>query len=642
MLEIINYGNIITNYNNTPSQSWWSGGYTNRYRSSLGYDRRALYNYSKISYNPYERTYTNISDVYNTKELLSAAYRAVRDIVVILDLPFVVKICLSHSTFTSKQNNIRHMFLSTKILGENSLTDSEKIDALCGDGVHEAAHIKYSEVRVFNSFKNLIESSYTLEECSFILLLFNILEDERVEDKLLRDRPGYLTYVTNKKNLEYECNFSGVIEYHKRVESEFEKIYNIISFIRYRDKWAEDESSKKLDENIFIEIKDLLGPLYESDTINTRGVCELSIKLFETIKHFILDSSSLVPDEIIHEIVSDMSWYTPLISGFDEESNDPTTKSFMYKNTIYGNSECESDDEDLLLYEELAEGTIDCPEEGQYFIYIKSSPEDRAKYDKIKDEISKYIPSIRKLLIAQTKDYDYNIHGCRHGLLDTTKLAEAYQGVPQVYTRKGHVQTNNQAVCILIDESGSMDGRKIHAARKAAILLNESFSGIPGLDLFIYGHTADLEPITQNESPGAVDISIYKEPFSKKCEKDGLNLIHVSSKCENKDGVAILNVAKRIRKFTTEHCLMFVISDGEPSAVDYRCNYAVDHTRSSIKKVENLYDMEIIGICIDNVYCANRLYSKYIDLKYNLEKFPRDLGRIIKDSILKSRKIITS
>ena len=633
MLEVINYGNI-TNYNNTPSQSWWSGGYTNRYRSSLGYDRRALYDYSRISYNPYERTYTSISDVYNIKELLSAAYKAVRDIVVILDLPFVVKICLSKETFIRKHpDNTRYMFLATKILEEKSLTDSEKIDALCGNGVHEAAHIKYSEVRVFLSFKNLVASKYNPEECSFIHLLFNILEDERVEDKLLRDRPGYLTYITNKKNIEYEYHLS---KYHKGVYSELDKIYDIISFIRYRDKWAEDESSKNLvDENIFIEIKNLLGPLYESDTINTKGVCELSIKLFEIIKYFILDPSSLIPDGIISRIVTDMFWYTPLISGFDDECTS-SANSYIPRNTI----DCTRDDE-LLLYENLAEGSIDCQEEGHYFIYVESSPGDRERYNDIKDSISKYIPSIRNLLVAQTKNYDYNIYGCRHGLLDTTKLAEAYQGVPQVYIRRGHVQTNNQAICILIDESGSMDGSKMEAAREAAILLNESFSGIPGLDLFIYGHTADIEPVTERTSCGAVDISVYKEP-SKKCEKDGINLYRIYSKCENKDGVAILDVAKRVRKFTTDHCLMFVISDGEPSAMNYRNGYAIEHTKSAIKTVESTYDMDIIGICIDNVYCAKNLYSKYIDLNYDLENFPKDLGKIIKESILKSRKVITS
>ena len=59
---------------------------------------------------------------------------------------------------------------------------------------------------------------------------------------------------------------------------------------------------------------------------------------------------------------------------------------------------------------------------------------------------------------TSNRNYEFNIHGCRSGLLDEAKIAEAYQGVPQVYIRKGKVETSNSAVVVLIDESGSMGG----------------------------------------------------------------------------------------------------------------------------------------------------------------------------------------
>ena len=60
-------------------------------------------------------------------------------------------------------------------------------------------------------------------------------------------------------------------------------------------------------------------------------------------------------------------------------------------------------------------------------------------------------------------------------MLDTNKLAEAYQAVETVYSNKFKRTTPGLDVCVLIDESGSMSGTNISSARKCAILLNEVF-----------------------------------------------------------------------------------------------------------------------------------------------------------------------
>ena len=617
------------------SKNWW-GKSNVRYKSSLGYSESTLYDYSKLSYGGYRTSFTNPENEEQVKKLLTSSYNAVREIVVILDLPFKVKICFSKDTFfQAHSDTVRHLFISTKCLDDKKISDSEKIDILCGIGVHESAHIKYSEVRTYMSFiTTLNDSSMSNKKKKFILLLFNILEDERVEDLLLKDRPGYLMYITNRKSWEYK---KSVIERSKYTDQE-NIFYKIIKFIRYRDKWNEDgdvDTVPSYLEDLFGKIKNLLEPIYESN-LNTKDICSIAIKLSDLLTS---DTNLCLTENHMEFIdIALRSSYTPLYSGQDLDQDIdykylfPSAYDFMTRMV---------DNRYLQLVESISDGSIIVPKKDHYFIRVNNdesiSSSDKYIYNTIKSRVSKYVPSIRRLLIAQSRNYDFIIHGCRYGLLDTTKLAEAYQGVPQVYVRKGEVKTSNLAVCILIDESGSMSGTKIEAAQDAAVLLNEAFSGVPGIDLFIYGHTADILP-NGSERYGVVDIAIYKEPNSG----SDYNLIKISAKSENRDGLAILDIAKRLRSFTSEYCIMFVISDGEPSAVGYRGMTAVKDTRLRINEVESKYNIDIVGICIENYGTAKDIYTKYLDLSYDLSEFPKALGKVIKNLVLKTRETTTS
>ena len=93
-------------------------------------------------------------------------------------------------------------------------------------------------------------------------------------------------------------------------------------------------------------------------------------------------------------------------------------------------------------------------------------------YNEVKTQLG---VSITPLVNAFSKffvEQKYNLSGLRRGKLDTGKLAEAYQNVETVYTQTFERITPGLDLCLLIDESGSMDGSKIDTAQQAAISLN--------------------------------------------------------------------------------------------------------------------------------------------------------------------------
>ena len=278
----------------------------------------------------------------------------------------------------------------------------------------------------------------------------------------------------------------------------------------------------------------------------------------------------------------------------------------------------------------ILEGTVERGDSDK--VFFEKPKGDRNDYLRDVRAVQKYVPRLKKILTGTDKNYDFNIQGCRSGILDTTKLAEAYQGVPQVYLRQGHVRTNKSTICVLIDESGSMGGKKEILARQAAILLNETFGKSLGVDLYIYGHTADIGSI------GYINLSVYREgshynpkfSLSKSCAKS-----------QNRDGDAILEVAKRVRKFTKENCIMFVISDGSPCANGYEGIPAIKDTAAKVKEAEKL-GFGIIQISIDAVYRVEDMFDTYIDIGYNLEEMPKLLNEIVKTKVIKTKHTTVS
>ena len=267
-------------------------------------------------------------------------------------------------------------------------------------------------------------------------------------------------------------------------------------------------------------------------------------------------------------------------------------------------------------------------------VFYKNSKDKKSLYLEISRGVSKFVPCIRKKILDVDKNTTINIYGCRQGLLDTSKIAEAIQGVPQVYYRTCEVKTSKVAVGILVDESGSMSGDRINRAREAAILLNEALGSIPGVELFIYGHSAD------QHRPGNTEITIYREPgYNNKYA-----LASISDKYENRDGIAILETAKRIRKFTKTPTLLFVISDGSPSARDYRGEEAIIDTGKKVKLVESTMGMSVVQITISdfyNDYCSHyikNMFSKSIHLEDNLDDLAIELGKVLRNAVIENKE----
>lgn len=604
---------------------WGRSIFRKSYKSSVGNSGELSRTINRSSW--YGESYYSYSSVGKEEDaqlskLIEKAYSSVKDMITIMDFPFLIRVNLnegsdkssSYSDYFSEEkrdNSERRIAVPSKIF--DSTEDNEtKINAFCGFGLHEAAHLRYTYLRVYLNFLSFISGKYTFEEGEIIKIFINLLEDNRVEDLLLTERPGFQDFIDcaksyNSKTLEEKLN----IMRERKLILFFKTLIGILRFPGLIEEEVLEEYSE-----VYKEVQEKITPYPE----NLKDICSVSESIFKIIKKKKL--SDIDPAELkkILFLINGTESITSIMYGVDLDSGRKIDKSKV--------SRLLSSKDSLTM--KILEGTVERGDSDK--VFFEKPKGDRNDYLRDVRAVQKYVPRLKKILTGTDKNYDFNIQGCRSGILDTTKLAEAYQGVPQVYLRQGHVRTNKSTICVLIDESGSMGGKKEILARQAAILLNETFGKSLGVDLYIYGHTADIGSI------GYINLSVYREgshynpkfSLSKSCAKS-----------QNRDGDAILEVAKRVRKFTKENCIMFVISDGSPCANGYGGIPAIKDTAAKVKEAEKL-GFGIIQISIDAVHRVEDMFDTYIDIGYNLEEMPKLLNEIVKTKVIKTKHTTVS
>ena len=321
--------------------------------------------------------------------------------------------------------------------------------------------------------------------------------------------------------------------------------------------------------------------------------------------------------EVEKELSKDLDALDDLLSSLATKNGDRTLEDSDIAKSLK---------KDKYLKAQELEGLV---EKGEGKAFFTKAPENESQYNNSLTRVRQYINPVRQALKYHCLESDISLKGMQNGLLDTSKLAEAVQGVSTVYMQERHVRCNRRAVCILIDESGSMNGDRERAARDTAILLNEALGSLKSVDLFIYGHTADVRV------KNGTDLHVYREKGY--CPKYALGSSEAD--WQNRDGDAIREVAARVRRQTKEHVLMFILSDGEPCADKYYGPAAITDTRKAVLKVTAM-GFTPVQICIEASYDPSQMFDNYIIMD-DMSTLAKELSKVIKDSLIKNIKRTT-
>lgn len=545
------------------------------------------------------------------EEMIKNAYGLACDMVAVMDTPEKVEVKITPDQSCTDAQTV---WVATKVFDDPDLSVGKKLDTFIGLAVHEGCHLLYTDF-----------GATPTGEDPAVHALQNIIEDERIERECGDSRPGLTNFLAAAKYYYFD-RYRQLLQKQGRLESldTPKRLMNaILSFIRYPK--ALEQADVKEFCDVLLTVREVLSP-YPSSTSESLVAAR---KIYEAMKEYLRNQpvqstkgqdgssgqksksgrkktgseggsqESSTSDSQISKSIGDMQEALNTLSK-------PTGTTGLSDNEISSTVQQENGKVGKVCEGKLERGS-------QAHTFIEKASENKDIYEDARERIKQYIPAISKSLRCMSSEYKLSLRGMRSGMLDTGKLAEAIQGVPTVYLREGEVKADRVAVCILLDESGSMWGGGEQAARDTAVLLNEALGTLPNVDLYIYGHTA-----------AKVNTSLYV--YREKGFKKRFALGTTASRAGNHDSIAIREAASRIRRFTKEQCLFFVISDGAP-------NESPALVKKSVQEISK-DGFKVIAVSIDPYYDPATMYENNVVFT-DLKTFAIELGKMVKATLVK-------
>lgn len=485
----------------------------------------------------------------------------------------------------------KKVVVGTGILNETGKTFAQKADIMLGLTTHEMAHVLHS------TFGHLSKV-----DDDFHKSILNVIEDERIEYLLCEEFPGYANNISDTKQYFFDEKYivEDALKTKEMSEEEryatelFDIFFKLVRYPKYLNPDILDKYEMELDQ-----IKAVLNPY----PINSKEAFKSSKLIRDIFNKAIKKKIEECKRKSEGDATEDSKSEDESSEGttHEESSTEETSAAPSPEDTGSGDSEGEPmptptkstesaageiekkiaammkdfmSDNDSAKKVEVAKDVekIDFKEEFVYDSDTKSifrtGISNKSMYEIYLAAVKSDASRLAKNLFTRVFNEASTLRGLRSGNLDESKLIEAVHGVKNVHMRTTAKEVKAVNIVMLIDESGSMncDGN-YHQAAKAAILIEKAFETFPVGQLFIYGFTADAywKPSGTYLSKDYNQIIRYREP--------GLNVKYglgdVKPRANNRDGHAIRAVANRVRQFTNEPMLFFIISDGAPSADAY-------------------------------------------------------------------------
>lgn len=226
-----------------------------------------------------------------------------------------------------------------------------------------------------------------------------------------------------------------------------------------------------------------------------------------------------------------------------------------------------------------------------------SNPEVYEEYRKI---VESDAHELAKLIKRQFKTKPGRVKRADHGDLNLMRYKDPNFRSPLIFDKKKPREKHCAAVMLLVDESGSMGGRRITNARLAAIMLAEAMAEA-GIPCSVVGHSGD----------DRYNYSVELEHYTtfKNASADRASLAMIEARCQNRDGPAIRWASSILKKRPERNKLMIVISDGQPAADRYYGEEAIFDTKAAIRDAKRLHN--IVGVILEAGSSTDILKTMY-------------------------------
>lgn len=195
--------------------------------------------------------------------------------------------------------------------------------------------------------------------------------------------------------------------------------------------------------------------------------------------------------------------------------------------------------------------------------------------------ISNIVSQFKRIFRNDVSEKEYR----NSGRVSMRRLSSGTRSARVFERRKSPSNKSDMAVIILVDESGSMHGKKTEQARLTAVILAEVFARLD-VPIKVVGFTESMNTVEH-----------YHYQSWKNSPQERCKLLNITARSANFDGYSIRYASELLNKRPEDHKLMIVISDGQPAASYYDDDEdAINDTRNAVQHASK--KAKVLGILL--------------------------------------------
>jgi hypothetical protein len=579
---------------------------------------------------------------------------------------------VSHSlNFASTRTAYTNM-ATGQIVIDGSLIkrNDDKLDIVSGLAIHEKLHLVHTQPLIRWEKEYTRDNALDHWQSELLHSIGNSVEDEYIEKQLAKDCAGFVQYISKTKQHYFDEQMKDILE--KSEGNPYIDLMNtMLAFIRYPDKIDKGRKkrhakhlqffaralAKALDdrasvlkavETLFVYMKKVAEKMAKDmpddsmeqvakrmeEMRKTFGDTELSDddwkKIEEQLKKEELTKmgrkstfGKLLPTELDRRKFGHTCGATEYSPPEGDEHERMLSKSLIdeiarledsdYTETKLGKSECLTNRQTKITWQKAV------PKEHHNEVYKRDSRKMKPQTNLLKRKIQLY--GNREVLTIRNQ---------KRGRIDKRNLHRIPMDRLDIFKNTITKEDKPLDVCLLVDESGSMGGGRIERARQTCISIKEALQENSMLNLWVMGHTADGEK--WHSDPNTTNMTIYHSP---KMRDRPMACGAMRSKCENRDGNAILAAGGKVREETDapmSNKLMIVFSDGSPAAIGYGGTRGIEHTAKAVKSLE-AKGWSVIQVGFGGAHFQERMFTNHIyidDINNIATKVAKIIRKVIK------------
>lgn len=495
-------------------------------------------------------------------------------------------------------------------------------DVYYGIGLHEASHLNHTV--------NLYEHLRTCK-LNMMRILLNFLEDERIEDKIKKESPGFYEYIETMKVELFDNGEFGISMLEWGDLDDFEKSVTIFGpAIRRPELLPKEAKDWKTGKDVWVygRIKKILGKMPPPNEVEVHKKAKSLYKLYKKIlREYGKEREEKIDDDRLTRILADFD-------GAGRKALENLKKSRELKHTLLDaaieqvemmtpldadeKKELQKYDEQrLTIRDEWVHSGI---KRENIVIHSVVNSSVAAKYEKHKRIVENKINKMKDIFRFRLGKKTFVSTELKEGRLHRRRLGLALIN-DRIFTTKYVEKSTGISLCLLLDESGSMMGRKIETAVEVAILIAEALKDVPGVELEIYSFTScgDLGKDNRMKYLYGKNNSNIKGIGDYEADND--NYDHMALKTAG---------AMFLENTTNDLRIMIVMSDGFPAGYYYGGNEADKLARNEVLALEKK-GIHVLCVAIES-YNVEKIYKHYFKF-VDHNTLVNDMGKLLKNII---------